>query len=203
MNFLHCKYSIIIFFIITFTYSKDIHIDEVYVDAKENGILLEIKLDSSIKKDDISAWQSRSGWFYITLFNVKGDTINILKDSLPKDIIQFQAIQGDESFQIGLRVKKDIEHYDFSSVNKNLLIGSLYYSSQYLSKVESIKNINKDEISDGMPRGIKKWLLLTGSGLVLTGSIRQNQKEEIHIQSKIGLAIITSTLIIDIIWRLL
>ena len=203
---MHClkfKYPTIILFIISFVYSKEIYINEVYIDEKANGILLELKLDSEIEEDAISSWQANSGWFYITLYKVKGDTFNILKNELPIDVIEFQAIQGTESFQLGLRLRRPIEHYEFLSSNNNIIIGSLYYSREYLAHLEPLKTKIYIEKKNGMQRGMKKWLYLTGSGLTLSGIIREDRKEKIHIHTKIGTVILAFTFIIDSIWRMI
>ena len=97
-------------------------------------------MDSIPDQKDISAWQANSGWFYITLYKVKGDTSRLMPDNLQKGILDLQFIQGDESFQIGLRLKRFVENYEFSMNTKhNRIIGSLHYSTEYLSQLDSMK----------------------------------------------------------------
>ena len=192
-----------ILFIFSLIYSNDVYINGVNINKKTNGVLLELDFDSSINEDVISAWQANSGWFYITLYKVKGDTINILKGELPSDIIEFQAIQGSESYQLGLRVKEPIDYYEFLSINKNIIVGSLYYSRSYFRELVTLKKIDNVENIKKVPRGIKKWMFLTGSSLIISGAIRENKKEKVHLHTKVGSAILAFTFIIDSIWKIL
>ena len=100
-------------------FSKNIFLESLEIESKTNGILLTLKMDSIPDQKDISAWQANSGWFYITLYKVKGDTSRLMPDNLQRGILDLQFIQGDESFQIGLRLKRSVENYEFSMNTKH------------------------------------------------------------------------------------
>ena len=199
MKFL--RYICIVLFgvILSIAFSNNIFLESLEIESKTNGILLTLKMDSIPDQKDISAWQANSGWFYITLYKVKGDTSRLMPDNLQKGILDLQFIQGDESFQIGLRLKRTIENYEFSMNTKhNRIIGSLHYSTEYLSQLDSMKKKEESQKISGLPDGIRKWLYLTGMGVTLAGTL-QNIVEK-HV--KTGVIMLLSTFLIDQILKI-
>ena len=199
MKFL--RYICIVLFgvILSIAFSNNIFLESLEIESKTNGILLTLKMDSIPVQKDISAWQANSGWFYITLYKVKGDTSRLMPDNLQKGILDLQFIQGDESFQIGLRLKRTIENYEFSMNTKhNRIIGSLHYSTEYLSQLDSMKKKEESQKISGLPDGIRKWLYLTGTGVTLAGTLQNNGEKQV----KTGVIILLSTFLIDQILKI-
>ena len=204
MGILNSKCIIVILGFISILLSENIHLEKIHIESKTNGVILKLKLDSIITQNDITAWQATSGWFYITMYKVYGDTLDILQSKLPKEIIEFQAIQGNEYYQIGLRLRQHIEHYEFSLTNKNnLVVASLHYSTEYLANINRIKTNDKIEQVPGMPIGLKKWLYLTGTGIMVAGSFHEKGDRPINHQMQAGIIIVLATFIIDNIWKIL
>ena len=199
MKFL--RYICIVLFgvILSIAFSNNIFLESLEIESKTNGILLTLKMDSIPDQKDISAWQANSGWFYITLYKVKGDTSRLIPDNLQKGILDLQFIQGDESFQIGLRLKRTIENYEFSMNTKhNRIIGSLHYSTEYLSQLDSMKKKEESQKISGLPDGIRKWLYLTGTGVTLAGTLQNNGEKQV----KTGVIMLLSTFLIDQILKI-
>ena len=199
MKFL--RYICIVLFgvILSIAFSNNIFFESLEIESKTNGILLTLKMDSIPDQKDISAWQANSGWFYITLYKVKGDTSRLMPDNLQKGILDLQFIQGDESFQIGLRLKRTIENYEFSMNTKhNRIIGSLHYSTEYLSQLDSMKKKEESQKISGLPDGIRKWLYLTGTGVTLAGTLQNNGEKQV----KTGVIMLLSTFLIDQILKI-
>ena len=199
MKFL--RYICIVLFgvILSIAFSNNIFLESLEIESKTNGILLTLKMDSIPDQKDISAWQANSGWFYITLYKVKGDTSRLMPDNLQRGILDLQFIQGDESLQIGLRLKRSVENYEFSMNTKhNRIIGSLHYSTEYLSQLDSMKKKEKSQKISGLPDGIRKWLYLTGTGVTLAGTLQNNGEKQI----KTGVIMLLSTFLIDQILKI-
>ena len=199
MKFL--RYICIVLFgvILSIAFSNNIFLESLEIESKTNGILLTLKMDSIPDQKDISAWQANSGWFYITLYKVKGDTSRLIPDNLQKGILDLQFIQGDESFQIGLRLKRTIENYEFSMNTKhNRIIGSLHYSTEYLSQLDSMKKKEESQKISGLPDGIRKWLYLTGTGVTLAGTLQNNGEKQV----KTGVFMLLSTFLFDQIFKI-
>ena len=188
-------------FILSMLYSKEINIESIEIDSKSNGIIMNVTMDSILRKNDLTAWQANSGWFYITLYKAKGDTLNLKSNGLPSEVIDYQLIQGDESFQIGLRLRRNIESHEFSFIDKNTLNIPLRYSTEYFSSLDSVTKLHSQQQNAGIPNGIKKWLYLTGSGVAISGSARGGPLSS-DTKTQIGIAMILATFIIDIIWKI-
>ena len=199
MKFL--RYICIVLFgvILSIAFSNNIFLESLEIESKTNGILLTLKMDSIPDQKDISAWQANSGWFYITLYKVKGDTSRLMPDNLQRGILDLQFIQGDESFQIGLRLKRTIENYEFSMNTKhNRIISSLHYSTEYLSQLDSMKKKEESQKISGLPDGIRKWLYLTGTGVTLAGTLQNNGEKQV----KTGVIMLLSTFLFDQIFKI-
>lgn len=188
-------------FFLSMLYPKEINIESIEIDSKSNGIIVNVTMDSILRKNDLTAWQANSGWFYITLYKAKGDTLNLKSNGLPSEVIDYQLIQGDESFQIGLRLRRNIESHEFSFIDKNTLNIPLRYSTEYFSSLDSITKPHSQQLNAGIPNGIKKWLYLTGSGVAISGSAKGGRLSS-DTQTQIGIAMILATFIIDIIWKI-
>ena len=188
-------------FFLSMLYPKEINIESIEIDSKSNGIIVNVTIDSILRKNDLTAWQANSGWFYITLYKAKGDTLNLKSNRLPSEVIDYQLIQGDESFQIGLRLRKGIESHEFSFIDKNTLNIPLRYSTEYFSSLDSITKPHSQQLNAGIPDGIKKWLYLTGSGVAISGSAKGGRLSS-DTQTQIGIAMILTTYIIDILWKI-
>ena len=188
-------------FLLSMLYPKEINIESIEIDSKSNGIIVNVTMDSILRKNDLTAWQANSGWFYITLYKANGDTLNLKNNGLPSEVIDYQLIQGDESFQIGLRLRRDIESHEFSFIDKNTLNIPLRYSTEYFSSLDSVTKPHSQQLYAGIPNGIKKWLYLTGSGVAISGSARGGPLSS-DTQTQIGIAMILATFIIDIIWKI-
>ena len=188
-------------FFLSMLFPKEINIESIEIDSKSNGIIVKITMDSILRKNDLTAWQANSGWFYITLYRAKGDTLNLKSNGLPSEVIDYQLIQGDESFQIGLRLRRNIESHEFSFIDKNTLNIPLRYSTEYFSSLDSVTKPHSQQLNAGIPDGIKKWLYLTGSGVAISGSAKGGRLSS-DTQTQIGIAMILSTFIIDILWKI-
>ena len=188
-------------FFLSMLYPKEINIESIEIDSKSNGIIVNVTMDSIPRKNDLTAWQANSGWFYITLYRARGDTLNLKSNGLPSEVIDYQLIQGDESFQIGLRLRRNIESHEFSFIDKNTLNIPLRYSTEYFSSLDSITKPHSQQLNAGIPNGIKKWLYLTGSGVAISGSAKGGRLSS-DTQIQIGIAMILATFIIDILWKI-
>ena len=70
-----------------------------------------------IHKNNITAWQATSGWFYLTLYEVNGKNVKIDEQFIGPDIFDFQIIATEESSQLGIKLKRPIENHEFNLCN--------------------------------------------------------------------------------------
>ena len=99
-------------------------------EEKENGIIVEFEFMKPISSDSVYAWQSDNQWFYFTLHNILSDTFKLNQETtfdLP--ILDFQPIISSDNTQIGLRLKKRVDSFEFYNQNqKNFLNAHLHLS---------------------------------------------------------------------------
>ena len=181
----------------SFAYTKNIYLQDILIESKANGLILKLNMSEIPKQDHISAWQANSGWFYITLYNVKGDSSFIFDSMAPSSILDIQTTEQGESYQIGLKLKRQIENYEFSvSHEKEYLIARLHYPVEYLASldidVESQTQRVKREYDNGKVG--KKWLFLTGLSMTAAG-MQLNDQQNLNPLFSTGVLILVYTVI--------
>ena len=93
-----------------------------------------LNLDYLSPDNNVSAWQATSGWFYLTIFGVQGDSNSIRINTIPSQIKNFQIVDNKESIQLSFQIQEPIHNYDFIyDTEKNTIISNLYYSTEYFS----------------------------------------------------------------------
>lgn len=193
------KLTLLFFFCygISLGYSKSSKVESIQINSKTNGVIITVSLDTIPNIDNYSAWQAQSGWFYITLYEVSGDSAEIEKIQLPNDIIKFQIIDSKESLQLGLRLRKPIKNYYFeSSPTENILVAYLHYSNDYIAELEPSNTTKMNKFKKGIPVGIKTWLNITGITITFSGIISNNNSPMNDI-TKTGLIILFTNYIFD------
>ena len=149
---------------------------------------------------NITAWQASSGWFYITMYKVKGDSSSLMPRKFPSQIVDFQIIDSDESIQLGIRIKQPIENHDFLLEKKsNTLVASLHYSTEYLAQLDTVKKMHLGQQNKKMSQGIRNWLYFTGTGLTVTGLLLDTE-DRMNSQTQSGLVVFITTFLLDLIW---
>ena len=178
--------------------SKDPLLTKISLESKSNGIIVKLYIDKQVSSENISAWQANSGWFYITIYDIKADTSSVKRILLPGAVLSSQVIQSEKSVQIGLKMKKPIENYEFNFNNEHeILIGSLHYSVNSLTTKElSIDSARAVQVR-GVHSGIKKWLFLSGSGLIISGALENNNSTSESAKTYLGSVLLILAYIVD------
>jgi hypothetical protein len=171
--------------------------ESIEIESKANGIVIEIAMDTLPDLANITGWQANSGWFYITLYRVSGDSASLMPTNLAQDILDFQIIETKESLQLGIRLNETIENHEFSQgKNTNTLVASLHYSTEYLAQLDTIKQMELGQTKRRLSSEFKNWLYFTGTGLGITGLLN-NSNNDVNTQTTIGIGILISTFILD------
>ncbi len=185
----------------TFAFPEYSILESVRVDSKTNGILVSLTMDSLPNEKNITGWQSKNDWFYITLYQCRIIKNNQLLKDLHSNILNFEIIENKESLQLGIKSREPIEQFNFSlNPNMKTITASLHFSTKFFAKE------NKDEIvanhnqNAGLSRGIRTWLNVSGIGLTLSGILKE-EKVSKNSQTITGLSIIVATFLLDIILK--
>ena len=125
-------------------------INSMVIESKSNGIIIIMELDTLQQANQINAWQAKTGWFYLTIFNTKSDSANMKPDTIPREIKELQIIDIKESTQIGIKINEPIEDYNFiyNDYDQSITV-NLFYSIEYFVKQETesqkVKEINRND----------------------------------------------------------
>jgi len=184
-------------------YPQSIELQSVQLESKENGIIVSLDLDTTVNISNITGWQANSGWFYMTLYKVSGDSTSLSIRTLPDGVKEFQVIESEESIQLGIKIIEPISQFNFSpGEDDRSIVATLLYSTTYLAGLNTIKQMNLKSQERGFPVGVRNWFYITGSGLTLTGLL-QNSDDSINTQTKAGIGLLALTFILDKIWSYL
>lgn len=181
-------------------FTKQVTLKNISMNVKQNGVLLEMELDNEISQKNIAAWQSNSDWFYITLYQVTGDSAQLSETPKPQQIRKFQPVISQESLQLGFQLQHPIEHYDISpKENTTKLLASLHYPNELLASLTDQENLGAAIKEEGMRAGLRSWLYVTGFSLTLNGLLTQGQGKT-NWETIAGLSTLLATFIADKLW---
>ena len=156
-------------------------------EEKENGIIVEFEFIEPISSDSVYAWQSDNQWFYFTLHNILSDTFKLDQETtfnLP--ILDFQPIISSDNTQIGLRLKKRVDSFEFYNQNqKNLLNAHLHYSlDNFDSTILANTKTKKAREFDSLFARSKSWLFILASGYSIA-SLINDKDTKINVEAGI------------------
>ena len=162
-------------------------LSNVEFEEKENGIIVEFKFKEPISPDSIYAWQSDNQWFYFTLHNILSDTLKLEQETtFNSPILDFQPIVSNNSTQIGLRLKKRVDSFEFyKKSQKNFLNAHLHYSLDNFKSIALASNKeNKSREFDKLFTRSKSWLFILASGYSIATLIN-DENTKINIEAGI------------------
>ena len=61
-----------------FTFGQETTINNLEIDSRQNGTLINVSSTKKIDLKDVTAWYS-SEWFYLTVYNAKTDSTKLVK----------------------------------------------------------------------------------------------------------------------------
>ena len=162
-------------------------LSNVEFEEKENGIIVEFKFKEPISPDSIYAWQSDNQWFYFTLHNILSDTLKLEQETtFNSPILDLQPIVSNNSTQIGLRLKKRVDSFEFyKKSQKNFLNAHLHYSLDNFKPIALASNkANKSREFDKLFTRSKSWLFILASGYSIATLIN-DENTKINIEAGI------------------
>ena len=185
----------------TFAFSEYSTLESENDNSKTNGILISLKMDSLPDEKNLTGWQSKNDWFYITLYQCRIIKSNQLLKDLNSNILNFEIIENEESLQLGIKSREPIEQFNFSlNPNTNTITASLHFSTKFFAKENKDEIVVNHDRNTGLSRGTRTWLNISGIGLTLSGILKE-EKISNNPQTIAGLSIIVATFLLDIILK--
>ena len=131
--------SILLLFFFSFTFGQEITINNLEIDSRQNGTLINISSTKKIDLENVTAWYS-SEWFYLTIYNAKTDSTKVSNQKLDKAITKIEIANNEESTQIALKLRKEIESFEITNPTRKNISFLLR-----LSQEEAKKSIAMDD----------------------------------------------------------
>jgi len=122
-----------------FVFGQEVTINNLGIDSRKNGTLINIGSTKKINLEDVTAWYS-SEWFYLTVYNAKTDSTKLVGQELGGSITKIEIANNEESTQIALKLRKEIESFEITNPTRKSISFLLR-----LSQEESKKSITMDE----------------------------------------------------------
>ena len=122
-----------------FAFGQAVTINNIEIDSKKNGTLINISSTKKIDLEDVTAWYS-SEWFYLTVYNAETDSTKLAGQELGGSITKIEIANNEESTQIALKLRKEIESFEITNPTRKSISFLLR-----LSQEESKKSITMDE----------------------------------------------------------
>jgi hypothetical protein len=131
--------SILLLFFFSFTFGQEITINNLEIDSRQNGTLINISSTKKIDLENVTAWYS-SEWFYLTIYNAKTDSTKVSNQKIDKAITKIEIANNEESTQIALKLRKEIESFEITNPTRKNISFLLR-----LSQEEAKKSIAMDD----------------------------------------------------------
>ncbi|MBC8323445.1 MAG: hypothetical protein H8E70_07755 [Candidatus Marinimicrobia bacterium] len=195
------KTAIVLLILIGMSNGQDkILLNDLRIDAKQNGLFLTLRSSLPLKIENITGWVNED-WFYMTVHQAQGDTAELRSTQLIHPILAIENTNADESTQLALRIKGNIENYEFYlSDDEQTIIIALYYPAEtvvaFLDQNESII-ISRYKLNSRL----RSVFYLTGGALTISGVISGDGSEGGNTELTLGLIILTGTYLYDLLTR--
>jgi|TARA_B110000263_G_scaffold202543_1_gene182304 hypothetical protein len=122
-----------------FTFAQEITINNLEIDSRQNGTLINVGSTKKINLKDVTAWYS-SEWFYLTIYNATTDSTKLANQNFGGSISKIEIANNEESTQIALKLREEIESFEITNPTRKNISFLLR-----LSQEEAKKSIAMDE----------------------------------------------------------
>ena len=159
-----------------FVFGQEVTINNLGIDSRKNGTLINIGSTKKIDLENVTAWYS-SEWFYLTVYNAETDSTKLAGQELGGSITKIEIANNEESTQIALKLKKEIESFEITNP-KRKNISFLLRSSQKESKksitmdeeIQTFSEQNDDNMKDSSIQKVDRSMELSILGAIVAVS---------------------------------
>ena len=138
--------SILLLLFFSFTFGQGATINNLEIDSRQNGTLINVGTTKKIDLEDVTAWYS-SEWFYLTIYNAKTDSTKLSNQKLDKAITKIEIANNDESTQIALKLRNEIESFEITNPTRKNISFLLRLSQEEAKKSIAMDN-NIEQFSE-------------------------------------------------------
>ena len=167
-------------------------IHDVLISSKMNGVSIKIRSDGVLNPSQVTGWFNEStSWYYLTIHQAQGDTARLELAKLFYPINQIEVIRTGESLQIGFRMVKPVEQFEFyySEDPPELLLALRFPISDVMASLSSerakkVKSLTP--ISNRKQIWVKTFYFM-GAGLTGAGFLAGEEQKGWEVPMGIGM----------------
>ena len=131
--------TVLFLFFSCFAFAQETTINDIEIDSRKNGTLINVGSTTKINLKDVTAWYS-SEWFYLTIYNATTDSTKLANQNFGGSISKIEIANNEESTQIALKLREEIESFEITNPTRKNISFLLR-----LSQEEAKKSIAMDE----------------------------------------------------------
>ena len=105
------RLSLIFLLFCSLSFGQNNTINDLSIDSRENGTIIELQSTKKVDLKNITAWYS-SEWFYLTVYDAKSDSTELLNTDFSNPVRKIEVANSEESTQIALQFNKSIESFE-------------------------------------------------------------------------------------------
>ena len=167
-------------------------IHDILISSKMNGVSIKIRSDGVLNPSQVTGWFNEStSWYYLTIHQAQGDTARLELAKLFYPINRIEVIRTGESLQIGFRMAKPVEQFEFyySEDPPELLLALRFPISDVMASLSSerakkVKSLTP--ISNRKQIWVKAFYFM-GAGLTVAGFLEGEEQKGWEVPMGIGM----------------
>jgi len=102
---------LIFFLFCSLSFGQNNTINNLSIDSRDNGTIIELQSTKKVDLKNITAWYS-SEWFYLTIYDAKSDSTKLSNTDFNNPIRKIEVANSEESTQIALQFNESIESFE-------------------------------------------------------------------------------------------
>lgn len=164
----------------TMSRAEKVTIRGLTIEEKANGTLIRIQTTAPLGSDQLTAWSSKTGWFYVTIMNAAIDTTKPFPSPRAGLVYDFQAHQLPEQVQLSFRLtgRMDTFEIETSPGGRESIITLRAPLDRTLTTIEKLRPFGSAEVTeerqitrahDKLRRTLPNVLMTSGSALIVVG----------------------------------
>ncbi|MCH7613854.1 MAG: hypothetical protein IIB45_10915 [Candidatus Marinimicrobia bacterium] len=190
-------YIIFLPLICSLSAQEKVMIQDLDIDIKQNGLFLTLHASEPLNREFITGWLNED-WFYITIHNAIGDSIQLSSTHFSYPVLEVQNSSTAESIQLAIRIKEHIEHFEFYfSNNDRTVLAALYYPAETVLAMIDEADDEHYQSKLALRNRLINVSYFAGAALSISGILSGDGSSSNNIELSLGLIILILTYLID------
>lgn len=172
-------------------------IQDLDINIKHNGLFLTLHASEPIDPKNITGWLNED-WFYITIYNAIGDSIQLSSTHFSYPVLEVQNSNTAESSQLAIRIKGHVEQFEFYfSNNDRTVSAALYYPAETVVAMLNEADYEHYQTKLKLKNRLINVSYFAGVALSISGILSGDGSSSENVELSLGLIILILTYLFD------